>query len=100
MMATSKVVLHCHPSVVTSADGVAGVAGVSGDSGHPVQVGHVGHPGQAGNAGVDQRDATHVTQQTAILLIVEPADGIHFSPTVKKTGTVNYRLVKGEGSIG
>ena len=69
--------LQCHPfSVASAADGVAGVAGVAGDPGQPGHVGHVGHPGQAGNAGVNQREAKPVTQQTAILLIIEPADGI------------------------
>ena len=60
-------------------DGVAGVAGVVGEPGHPGHVGHVGHPGQAGNAGVSQRDARPVTQHTAILLTIEPADGIQGS---------------------
>ena len=57
--------------------GVAGVAGVVGDPGHAGHVGHVGHPGQAGtDDGANQRDTKPVTQQTAILLIIEPADGI------------------------
>ena len=60
-------------------DGVAGVAGVVGEPGHPGQVRHVGHPGQTGNAGVIQRDAKPVTQQTAMLLTIEPADGIQGS---------------------
>ena len=60
-------------------DGVAGVAGVVGEPGHPGHVGHVWHPGQAGNAGVNQRDAKPFTQQTAILLTIEPADGIQGS---------------------
>jgi len=65
-----RVAFHCHPLSVASADGVAGVAGV---------VGEPGHPGQAGNAGVSQRDARPVTQHTAILLTIEPADGIQGS---------------------
>ena len=57
--------------------GVAGIAGVEGDPGHAGHVGHVGHPGQAGTeAGANQRDTIPATQQTAILLIIEPTDGI------------------------
>ena len=54
--------------------GVAGVAGVEGDPGH---AGHVGHPGQAGTeAGANQRDPIPAETNTAILLAIEPTDGI------------------------
>ena len=57
--------------------GVAGVAGVVGDPGHAGHVGHVGHPGQAGtDAGANQRDTMPVTQNTPMLLAIEPTDGI------------------------
>ena len=84
-----RVAFHCHPLSVASADGVAGVAGVVGEPGHPGHVGHVGHPGQAGSdAGANQRDTKPVTQQTAILLTIEPADGIQGSFPYTSSGPV------------